>query len=125
MKPALVITDRDNVATALEPLAAGREMDLAGHRVRAVESIPSGHKIALADIAAGDAVVKYGSAIGTASAPIRAGEHVHTHNVASARGRGDLSRAAVPPEAGVRLAEPDDDVPARAPAPAPVGRRTS
>jgi len=44
-------------------------------------------------IRAGEAVVKYGSPIGTASADIAAGAHVHTHNVASARGRGDLAAA--------------------------------
>ena len=35
-------------------------------------------------------MIKYGSPIGTASAVIAAGAHVHTHNVASSRGRGDL-----------------------------------
>jgi hypothetical protein len=37
-------------------------------------------------------VIKYGSPIGSASQAIAAGAHVHTHNVASTRGRGDLSR---------------------------------
>jgi hypothetical protein len=46
----------------------------------------------LRSIRAGEVVVKYGSAIGTASADISAGAHVHTHNVASTRGRGDLAR---------------------------------
>jgi altronate dehydratase small subunit len=35
--------------------------------------------------------MKYGSVIGTAIADIEAGSHVHTHNVASTRGRGDLA----------------------------------
>ena len=126
MKPALLISSRDNVATALEPLEAGREIEIGGQRVRVLELIPSGHKIALADIATGEPVVKYGSPIGTATGVICAGAHVHTHNVASARGRGDLSRAPVPPEAGVRLAEPADaDVPVPAQPAARAGRRTS
>ena len=58
------------------------------------EAIPRGHKFALRAIRAGEPVVKYGSPIGTASSAIAAGAHVHTHNVASARGRGDLARAA-------------------------------
>jgi hypothetical protein len=37
--------------------------------------------------------VKYGSPIGHASSDIAAGAHVHTHNVASDRGRGDLAQA--------------------------------
>jgi hypothetical protein len=33
---------------------------------------------------------------------------VHTHNVASSRGRGDLHAAPASPDPGVRLAEPAD-----------------
>ena len=33
MKPALVISERDNVATALQPLEPGRELTLAGHTI--------------------------------------------------------------------------------------------
>jgi altronate dehydratase len=106
MKPALVISDRDNVATALEPLAAGAALDLDGRHVVTRAAIPSGHKLAIVDIAAGDPVVKYGSAIGTATAAIAAGDHVHTHNVASSRGRGDLAHAS-PTGAAARLAEPE------------------
>ena len=105
MKAALVISDRDNVATALEPLEAGRQLDLGELSVTTVEAIPSGHKVALRPIAAGEAVIKYGSPIGIASAAIAAGAHVHTHNVSSSRGRGDLPSA--PPPAP-RLAEPPE-----------------
>ena len=85
-----MISDRDNVATALEPLEAGRRLELNGHVVTVGEAIASGHKIAVRAIAAGEPVIKYGSAIGVASAEIPAGAHVHTHNLASTRGRGDL-----------------------------------
>jgi altronate hydrolase len=91
---ALVISDADNVATALEPLAAGRTVQLGALAVTVTEAIPRGHKLALRAIAIGEQVLKYGSAIGTASAAIEAGAHVHTHNVTSARGRGDLAHAA-------------------------------
>jgi SAF domain-containing protein len=90
MKPVIVITDRDNVATALEALVVGREIDVGAVSIVVRQTIPSGHKIALRPIAAGEPIVKYGDAIGTATASIAAGEHVHVHNVASARGRGDL-----------------------------------
>lgn len=109
MKAALVISDRDNVATALEPLDTGRRVDAGGRAVVALEPIPSGHKIALVDIALGGSIVKYGSAIGTATAAIQAGAHVHTHNLSSSRGRGDLVARRVPAEPGVRLAEPADE----------------
>jgi altronate dehydratase len=93
MNPVLVISGADNVATALEPLEAGRIVDLGGITVTIAEAIPRGHKVALRAIPAGERVIKYGSPIGSASTDIAAGTHVHTHNVASARGRGDLSQA--------------------------------
>ena len=40
-----------------------------------------GHKYALCDIAAGENVIKYGNPIGHATADIRRGDHVHTHNL--------------------------------------------
>jgi altronate hydrolase len=90
MKPVLMISARDNVATALEALVAGRLIDVNGLTVTVREPIPSGHKVAVRTIPAGTVVIKYGSPIGTATAAIAPGDHVHVHNVASARGRGDL-----------------------------------
>ena len=104
MKPALVISDRDNVATALETLEPGRGITAGGRDVLVRERIPHGHKVALCAIACGQPVVKYGSPIGLASTDIEAGAHVHVHNVASSRGRGDLDQALPEP----RLAEPSD-----------------
>jgi len=104
MKAVLVISERDNVATALEPLDAGRVLDVNGASITTVEAIASGHKVALRAIVAGEAVIKYGSPIGLASADITAGAHVHTHNVSSSRGRGDLGAPPAPAEP--RLAEP-------------------
>lgn len=107
MKPVLVISDRDNVATALQALEPGRELALAGNVIAVRDAVPSGHKIALRVIHAGEAVIKYGSPIGLATAEIPVGAHVHTHNVASTRGRGDLE--APPREPQPRLAEPPDE----------------
>lgn len=49
--------------------------------ISAKEDIPLGHKIALAPIAAGETVFKYGHDIGKAVADIAAGAHAHVHNV--------------------------------------------
>ena len=46
-----------------------------------VEIKADGHKYALRDIRAGEKVIKYGMPIGKASADIKKGEHVHTHNL--------------------------------------------
>jgi hypothetical protein len=109
VKAALIISDRDNVATALETLEPGRRVSIGELELMVRERIPHGHKVALTDIAIGQPVVKYGSPIGLASADIQAGAHVHTHNVASSRGRGDLEVLPNTPEP--RLAEPSDPDP--------------
>ena len=90
MRSALVISATDNVATALEPLEAGHAIAVGERALTIGEPIAPGHKVALVDIGSGQPVIKYGSPIGTATAAIPAGRHVHTHNVASSRGRGDL-----------------------------------
>ncbi len=93
MTRAIVVSERDNVATALETLEAGASLAIGGATVAVRDRIPEGHKVAIQAIAAGATVVKYGSPIGTATTDIPAGAHVHTHNVASTRGRGDLAAA--------------------------------
>ena len=117
MRSVLVISDRDNVATALEALEPGRGVEIRGSTIVVRDAIPRGHKIALASIASGEAVIKYGSPIGLASVDIPAGAHVHTHNLSSSRGRGDLEAPQTPTPP--RLAEPPDD-PSVRPAAAPV-----
>jgi altronate dehydratase len=94
VNPAIAISEQDNVATALEALEAGRVLEIAGQRITVATAIPRGHKIALRSIGSGEAVIKYGSPIGTATAAIAPGMHVHTHNVESARGRGDRAGGA-------------------------------
>ncbi len=44
-------------------------------------NLADGHKYALRDIKAGENIIKYGNPIGHATCDIKAGEHVHTHNV--------------------------------------------
>jgi altronate dehydratase len=102
----IVISATDNVATALEPLEPGRVIGEEGRAVTVREAIPRGHKMAIARIETGEPVIKYGSSIGTATSPIEPGAHVHTHNVSSTRGRGDLANGQPPVPA--RLAEPED-----------------
>jgi hypothetical protein len=131
VKAALVISQLDNVATALEPLEPGRRLEIAPKPGSSAESaksvvvgepIPSGHKIALAPIPSGAPVIKYGSPIGLASADIAAGAHVHTHNLSSSRGRGDLETpVSANPE--TRLAEPPDPLNGDRRSSSPTGRR--
>lgn len=50
-----------------------------------INEIPIGHKIALRDLNKDDTVIKYGVDIGRVVAPIKAGEHLHVHNVKTKR----------------------------------------
>ena len=71
--------DKDNVAIALRDLAKG---EVPAHvRVLLASEIKRGHKIAIATIAAGQNVVRYGQTIGRAKADIAIGDHVHIHNM--------------------------------------------
>ena len=67
MKDEIIINGKDNVGVSL----TGKG------------EIPAGHKFALRDISAGEYVIKYGEIIGKATADIKKGEWVHTHNVKS------------------------------------------
>jgi hypothetical protein len=55
--------------------------------------------MALHDVAAGAVVRKYGQPIGIATQPIRAGEHVHSHNLAVGEGATRAARSARVPRA--------------------------
>ncbi len=54
-------------------------------KIRSRSAIPIGHKVALKDYTPGDTVIKYGTDIGKAVAPIGQGEHLHVHNVKTKR----------------------------------------
>jgi len=66
--------------------AAGGAVEILGAEkssVTAVEKIARGHKIALREIGANEAVIKFGVRIGRATQAIPRGAWVHLHNLAS------------------------------------------
>jgi altronate hydrolase len=77
------INPKDTVAVALFPLKKGEILPspAGGDSLIVEDDIPGAHKIALTDIEEGDRILKYGLPIGAASARIRRGAHVHTHNL--------------------------------------------
>ena len=87
----LVHDSADTVGVAVVDIAAGTQLtgrDLSTNKplkARAEEAIPLGHKLALKNFAVGDTVIKYGCEIGRVVQPIRAGQHVHVHNLKTKR----------------------------------------
>jgi predicted RecA/RadA family phage recombinase len=81
----IVLASGDNVGVATRDVAAGETArDIKGHAVTALEVIPQGHKIALADIPAETAIRRFGMPVGIAKQDIPAGHLAHVHNIASA-----------------------------------------
>jgi altronate hydrolase len=76
----------DDVVIARMELATGTLV--SKENVRTAVSIPAGHKLAVHDIAQGKPVRRYNQIIGFATRAIKAGEHVHLHNLAM----GDFQR---------------------------------
>ena len=84
---AMIIDPKDNVAVAIEPIAAGDTVTYLAQgesvTLTAAQDITIYHKLACRDIPQGEPVVKYGQHIGSAVTDIQAGQHVHVHNVES------------------------------------------
>src|SRR6266446_4038389 len=78
---ALRLRENDNVAVIKRPFKADTELVNGAVRLTVAKPVPPGHKIALATIADGEPVRKYGQIIGFAKGLIAPGEHVHTHNL--------------------------------------------
>jgi altronate hydrolase len=71
----------DSVAIARVAIPAGKTLHIHGNAVTSRAAIPAGHKIAIREIAPGQAVHRYGNIIGFATASIAAGDHIHVHNL--------------------------------------------
>jgi hypothetical protein len=72
---AILLHQKDNVAVARVPLSPGQELRIGDRRVVALDPVPPGHKIALAAIAAGEAILRYGQVMGRATCPVEPGRH--------------------------------------------------
>ena len=85
MLNAMMIDGKDNVAVAIEPITKGETVtylcDGEEKQLTARADITIYHKLAVRKIATGEPVVKYGEHIGLAARDIKAGEHVHCHNL--------------------------------------------
>lgn len=116
MAQAWQVHPGDNVATLLGDAAIGEAVTVGEHQMLARDAIARGHKIALAPINAGAAVIKYGFPIGKARRAIAAGEHVHSDTLATAlsersdyafAGAGVATHAAISDAGFLGYARPD------------------
>jgi len=80
----------DDVVIARAELAAGTTLVKEGN-VAVLARVPAGHKVAVRDLAKGQPVRRYNQIIGFATRDIRAGEHVHVHNLAMGNFERDYS----------------------------------
>lgn len=90
---AIAIDPQDGVAVALRDLSPGDEVIVrVGGKVETLtarDAVALGHKIARRAHAAGEPVTKYGARIALATKAFAAGDHVHIHNIKSARARNE------------------------------------
>ncbi|MTI82268.1 MAG: hypothetical protein FH758_15660 [Firmicutes bacterium] len=81
----------DSVGVAVADIKAGETVKgyimEEGTEIEVVSKsdILLGHKIALKDVAQGDNIIKYNVPIGITTQDITVGEHVHIHNLKTAR----------------------------------------
>jgi altronate hydrolase len=75
----LRLNPADDVVIARRQLVSGTLLKTEG--VTVIGLVPAGHKVAARAIAAGSPVRRYNQIIGFATRDIRAGEHVHLHNL--------------------------------------------
>lgn len=87
----LVHDAKDDVGVAVVDIESGTKCSgkiLSNNKpieAAALDAVPLGHKIALRDFAVGDDVTKYDVVIGRVVKPIKAGQHVHVHNLKTKR----------------------------------------
>jgi (2R)-sulfolactate sulfo-lyase subunit alpha len=91
----LVHEGGDDVAVAVRDTEPGTARGAylkssAPFEIKVCAPIPLGHKVALREINENEHVIEYGVAIGIARHSIAQGDHVHTHNLRSARWQNSL-----------------------------------
>ncbi|MFT5742212.1 MAG: hypothetical protein ACI86S_000269 [Paracoccaceae bacterium] len=79
----IILSPDDTIAVARCGIGKGEDVVLAGQSVQLAATVSMGHKLALRPMALGDKVLKYGVPIGSATAEIAVGDHVHLHNMKS------------------------------------------
>jgi (2R)-sulfolactate sulfo-lyase subunit alpha len=92
MKHGILLHEpQDDVGVAVIDLKKGATVGAltlegkAAGKVKLLNNVPLGHKVAMREMAKDKPVIKYGRPVGKAVLPIARGAHVHTHNVKTLR----------------------------------------
>jgi D-threo-aldose 1-dehydrogenase len=81
--PVILLNPKDNVLVCRRPIAAGERLIIDNMMLAAPMDIAMGHKLARRPLAPGDKVFKHGAPIGSMTALVARGGHVHLHNMCS------------------------------------------
>nr|WP_268820212.1 UxaA family hydrolase [Paraglaciecola sp. G1-23] len=78
-----MVNQADNVLICCQPASSGEVALIDDKKYTLSTAIDVGHKIARTDLNSLEKVIRYGVPIGSATTDIKAGEHVHMHNMKS------------------------------------------
>lgn len=79
----ILLHPHDNILIVVRPTRAGVALMIDGVQHHATQDIGTGHKVARTAMSAGTKICRYGAPIGSLTADVAAGEHVHLHNLKS------------------------------------------
>ena len=96
---AIHLHSSDNICVASEDLQSGDCVIVDEETVTVQQAIKMGHKVAIASVATGEAVRKYGQIIGFATQEIGPGDWVHSHNLVNGDFERDYAKCESIPEA--------------------------
>lgn len=83
MSKLMKINAADNVYIVRIPLEERESVEIEGKVYAVKKGLGFGHKVAGAFIKPGDKIIKFGTAIGSATEEIPIGDHIHLHNMKS------------------------------------------
>ena len=79
----VLVNETDNVLICCQTVEIGEEVMINKQKYKMLTGIDVGHKIAKASLTKGSKVIRYGVPIGSTTADVNIGEHIHLHNMKS------------------------------------------
>jgi len=79
----VLVNETDNVLICCQTVELDELVMINNQQYKMSSAIGVGHKVANISINTGQKIIRYGVSIGSATADIKIGEHVHLHNMKS------------------------------------------